>query len=130
MHSENKDITKVLHLETTGLIQGVDGMGLRRSFAYDASGNTFLVEGKLGLWFKGNPGERIEFDSYNLTPLGCELLTLIADRDPIIAATNVAKAIKTPAIKFCQIARIQGDTAYPIKVLWDDTNVENIKPLT
>lgn len=115
-----KDIRHLIALESAGLIQGAAaGLGLTMNFT--EKGFATLVEGNLVIVLKGEPGTSVRVDVMSLTPIGQELLSLVPDRDPREAASRVAHAIRTPAIKSASISAIVNDQLLSLEVFWDDS---------
>ncbi|MGQ3101896.1 MAG: DUF2806 domain-containing protein [Sphingopyxis solisilvae] len=118
-----QDIRSLLYLESSGLINGADGIGLQRTMTFREDGTGYFTEKDLAIFFKGKPGTKFVQEVVALTPLGQELLTLLPARDPRAAAKRVAEACKSPQIEEAYLVRIvneRGDTS-PIEIFWQGT---------
>lgn len=67
---DNKDIRKLIYLESSGLIQGASGIGLQRTLSFNSEGFIIISEGRLAIVFKGEPSTSISQGIVFLTPLG------------------------------------------------------------
>lgn len=114
------DIGNLILLESSGLIQGVTGLGgLSFNLTVNSAGNSFIIEGGLCILFQSEPSAEIRFEAIALTPLGQELITLLPQRNQMRTAERVAQAIRTDAIHSCYLCRItESGQASPMKVLW------------
>ena len=79
--ADKSDISDLLLLESSGLIQGASGLGLAKTLSFNKDGNAFLREGDVIILYQGPPGEKFSINSCILTSLGNELIKLIADRN-------------------------------------------------
>ena len=114
-----EDITPLLSLEAAGLIAGVSGLGLEKSFTFSESGFAHLVEGNIAIQFNGNPGLRVKTPACILTPLGQELTYLLPERDLKEAGRNVAFAMRREITLAAYMVKVETDqTTYPMEVLW------------
>jgi hypothetical protein len=118
-----KNIGHLIDLESIGLIDGASGLGLTQSLTFDEAGNAFFYEGSLAVMFVGKPGEKLETPVVVLTKLGQELLQLVASRNSLESARAVARAVRTNAIRNCQIGRVSADRFFKTEVLWDDNAI-------
>jgi hypothetical protein len=125
-----KDIRDLVFLESSGLIQGASGIGLKSTMTFDNAGNGHFREGSLVLMLQGNPGESFQYPACILTPLGQELLSLLPGRDARAAARRVARAIKVPAIKSAFLATISGPDRHLIRmeILWQPQPEQVVSP--
>jgi len=119
--NEMKDIRTLIHLESAGLVQGASGMGLSVTMTFNERGVGFLVEGALGIMFRGKPGAQVVIPCCALTTLGQELVTLLPGRDPRSAARAVAHACKSSLIESAHLVAISGPgaQAVPMEILWE-----------
>lgn len=121
MDPNNKvDVSDLIHLETSGLVQGVTGVGLTINHIFDKNGHCVLREEKLCVLLKGKPGGKIEYNALPLTPLGVEVISLIGSRNEREAAKAVAFAIRKQEIHSAQLGVISGTQFFCMEVLWDD----------
>lgn len=127
---DGKDITKHLCMEVAGLIQGVTGLGLTRSFTFDGQGLVFIKEGEVYLCLQGAPGTDLRFKQLMLTPLGQELLSLISTRDIAACAKTVAFAIRRPEIKgaYLGVLQVGSDKFHITETLWKDPSDNSVSP--
>ncbi|MBX9796397.1 DUF2806 domain-containing protein [Sphingomonas sp.] len=128
---DNKsDIRDLVYLESSGLIQGASGLGLKVQITFDSAGNGFVREGSLVILLQGAPGESVRYSVCLLTPLGQELLSLLPGRDARAAARRVANAIKSPAIRSALLATISGPerSLIPMEILWQSPPEQVVSP--
>jgi hypothetical protein len=120
---EGKDIRSLLYLESSGLIKGVEGLGLERSITFRDNGYAITIENGIVLLFKGEPNSECAVKILALTPLGQELLSLLPARDPRAVARRVAEAYRQPAIKAAYLAKATNGEAETssIEILWEDS---------
>lgn len=119
---DDGDISKLLKLESAGLISGASGLGLSRTMTFNQQGYGFVTEGKLALVLKGEPNSTHKFPAILLTPLGSELLTLVPDRDVKAIMRQFASAMKKPELNAAYIGEIAANPqrANFVEILWDD----------
>ncbi|MDF7774444.1 DUF2806 domain-containing protein [Sphingomonas sp. AOB5] len=124
----NEDITPLLHLEAAGLINIGSGSGLEQRWNFSPNGFIFLQEGELVLSLKGDPGLQISCQIYALTPLGCELIHLLPNRDTKEVMRSVGRALRSQKIASAHICVVDNDDrVVPIEMLWDDTAGDTIE---
>jgi hypothetical protein len=119
-----KDIRSLLYLESSGLINGAEGIGLQRTMTFREDGIAFLREKDLAIIFKGKPNTKFVQEVVALTPLGQELLSLLPARDPRAAAKRVADASKCAEIEEAYLAKVlneRGETA-TLEIFWQGTS--------
>ena len=123
LEARDEDITSLIDLETSGLVQTGGGLGLMKSYSFNADGYIFLSEGTICLVLFGEPGTEISYGALALTPLGRELLCLVGARDVKDAAKALAYTIKSPQIhsaKLGVIVEVDGTEQIQfIESLWD-----------
>ncbi|MER2507557.1 MAG: DUF2806 domain-containing protein [Amaricoccus sp.] len=131
-HSAEQDIRDLIYLESSGLIQGASG-GLQQNITFDMSGVAVLSEGDLRLIFKAEPNYKLSYPVISLTPLGQELLGLVASRDPREAARTVARAMRNVGINeaYLGVAHTDGQSRV-VEVLWlmEDPNAPAVDGAT
>jgi hypothetical protein len=122
------DITHLIHLEAAGLINGITN-GFNQRFQFSEKGFYFLNEGNFTLALQGQPNDHVSFQITALTPLGCEIVSIIPERDTKMAMRNVANAIRCPQITAAHICRIVAKEILPIEILWQNEapTIENIE---
>ncbi|WP_380788202.1 DUF2806 domain-containing protein [Sphingomonas sp. R86521] len=117
----DKDISNLLAMEASGLIQGASGMGLQVTLTPDSAGRAFLIEKPLIVMFTGMPETPVKVEIISLTPLGQELVTLLPGRVPREAARLVGMAVKTDQIKAAFLMLVgQNGSATPMEILWQE----------
>ena len=126
--SEEANISHLVYLESSGLLQGATGFGLQKNFKFDRAGHAFLREGNLVIILKGEPETKFSYNAIVLTPLGQEVLCLVGGRKPREAARNVAHAIRTPQIHEAHLGVVP-DSGFNgrinlMEVLWLKENPE------
>lgn len=94
----SKDISPLLLLEASGLINSAGGMGLEQTLTFNEAGNIFIREGDFLINFRGAPKTTFSYECIVLTPLGQELICLLPARDALSAARTVAFAMRTPQL--------------------------------
>ncbi len=104
---ENKNISDLIHLEASGLIQGASTTGLRKSFSFDSSGVAHMREENILIYLEGKPMKKVAFDVIALTVLGQEMLCLVGGRDRYMAAKSVAHAIRSSDIQAARLCVIR-----------------------
>lgn len=113
------DITKLIYLESAGLITGADSLGLNKSWSFREDGVGFVREGNLAIIFRGEPKTKFECSVLLLTPLGQELINLLPGRDAAVVAERVANAIKSDKTKSASLAMVNSEgSAFTIKDFW------------
>ncbi len=100
---EVNDLRDLIYLESSGLIQGVTGLGLSQTIHFNESGYWFVIEGDISVVFKGDPNAVFKQNVVALTPLGQELLSLVTNRNTRDAARAVALASRCPEIHECYL---------------------------
>ncbi len=119
-----KDIRSLLYLESSGLINGAEGIGLQRTMTFREDGTGYMREKDLALVFKGKPNAKFVQEVIALTPLGQELLSLLPARDPRAAAKRVADACKCAEIEEAYLVRVlneRGETAL-LEIFWQGSS--------
>ena len=99
--SDDGDLTKLMQLEAAGLIQNVAETHVTYNFKFNAEGFSFVREDDKILVLKGEPGVTFSEPSIMVTPLGVEMLGLIADRDVSKVARTLAESLRNPNIQAC-----------------------------
>jgi Protein of unknown function (DUF2806) len=119
---EKVDMRDWIYLESSGLIQGATGMGLRRKFSLNEQGIIYMFEGGLVIALKGEPNASFNQEVIALTPLGQELLSLIPSRDPRECARAVAHSIREPRIyeAYLAVRAVEGGVFHMMEILWSD----------
>lgn len=114
------DIRDLIYLEANGIIQGVSGLGLSRTLKLDGHGFGLIGEGELRLVLKGEPNSTFAHDVIALTPLGQELLGLVASRDPREAARAVALSLRNEHIHeaYLGVRDRVGGKLHMMEMLW------------
>lgn len=117
---DRSDIRDLIYLEANGIIQGSTGLGLTRTLTFDAGGFGMMGEGDLRLVLKGEANAKFTYGIIALTPLGQELVGLVASREPHEAARAVALAIRTDQIHEAYIGVIDRTNGklYKMEMLW------------
>lgn len=119
---KGSNITNLINLEASGLVQGASGLGLRKFIIFDNNGRAFLQEEKLFIVLSGEPGKRLSYEALILTPLGQEVLCLVGTRNAKEAAKVVANAIRTSQVFEAHLGVLpHSDTSggiHVIEVLW------------
>ncbi len=117
---DKKDISDLLELEASDLIQGASGLGLSYTITFNNRGLTGIINPRYGLVFKGIPGEEVETSVITMTKLGKELIEIIPGRDELEAARNVGHAMKCDAIEAAFICAVKNGISVdpPLEVLW------------
>lgn len=121
--NDDSDITDLLYLESSGLIKGVEGLGLERAITFKENGYSAISENDIAIVFKGIPGTKCSLKILVITPLGQELLSLLPARDAKAAARKVANAYRQPAIESAYLGRtVNGrvDTSR-LEILWQNS---------
>jgi len=120
MPDKKQDQSDLFHLEASGIIQGVTGLGLHRTLKFGDEGKIFLAEDALCLMFVGEPGKDVVIPVISLTPLGQQLLCLVSSRDAKEAAKKFANAIKQPSIQEAYLGYIvdKGTKFSRQEILW------------
>ena len=113
------DEKHLIWLESSGLVQGATGLGLKVSYTFDERGNAFIAEDNLVVMLQGEIGSTVTASILALTPLGQELIALIPQRDARAAARRVMAAMRTPEIKgaYLGVLGSRGEVL-PFEVLW------------
>lgn len=116
---EGADQRALIDLEAAGLVTGASGMGLECTIHFDGAGNGFLIEGPLGIQFRGPPGSSFVTRCCTLTPLAQELTSLLPGRDPRTVAKKVATAMKQASVSAAMLVAIdQNKMAHTLELLW------------
>lgn len=127
----SSDISSLISLEASGLIQGASGSGLSKPLTFNDAGHVFLKEDRIVLHLEGKPSDVVAVEVCVLTTLGQELSFLLPDRDPKSAARSVANAIKVPGIKAAYLLETIGDgsQAKRLEILWEQPapTIENVE---
>ncbi|MFW8593089.1 DUF2806 domain-containing protein [Cribrihabitans neustonicus] len=92
------NISHLVNLEASGLVQGASGLGLKKTFRFNDQGLVIFREGDLVIILSGEPGKECSFEVLILTPLAQEVLSLVGSRNAKESAKLVANAIRTPLI--------------------------------
>jgi hypothetical protein len=119
--TQSSDISALINMEASGLILGASGLGLKKSFTFNAQGRVFLREGDLFVMCVGEPHSNFAIETVILAPLGQELVSLLPGREPRNVAKKVAEAIKVPEIKEAFLGTVNGQMQFvPMDILWQE----------
>lgn len=98
IQNQDSNISHLIQLEASGLIQGARGNGLQKVLDFDLNGRAYLREGNLVVILIGEPQKKFSYEALILTPIGQEVLSLLGNRDAKDAAKQVAESIRTPQL--------------------------------
>jgi alpha-D-ribose 1-methylphosphonate 5-triphosphate synthase subunit PhnG len=117
---DRNDIKDLVFLESSGLIQGVSGLGFQWTLTLDSNGYGVMAEGDLRIVLKGDPNSLISREVIIVTPLGQELLGLVSSRNQRDSARAVAMALRGSDIHEAYLSmrdKVSG-RLHPMEVLW------------
>lgn len=118
---DQENISDLIYLEASGLIQGASGLGLQKMFMFNKQGRLSLREGNLIVHLIGEPEKKVKYEAIVLTQLGQEVLCLVGSRNAWESARALAHAIRSPNIHEAHLGVLTDEKTGKInlmEVLW------------